>query len=97
MKRHTKRVEEDFEEFAHDRGVVESFDAGSCRLGVLKDNASESQMLASHRVVVDIKIFHCPGLLDLNTTTLQPHMFHMFHHNKTFEYLLKRTTVSLAG
>lgn len=67
MKRRTKRVEEDFEEFAHDRGVVESFDAGSRRLGVLKDDTGESQVLASHRVVVDIKIFHCPGLLDLNT------------------------------
>lgn len=69
MKRHTERVEEDFEEFAHDRGIVETFDAGSCRLGVLKDDASESQVLASHRMVVDIKIFHCPGLLDLNTKT----------------------------
>lgn len=88
MKRHTKRVEEDFEEFAHDRGIVETFDAGSCRLGVLKDDASESQVLASHRMVVDIKIFHCPSLLDLNTKTLE---LHMFHHNKTFEYHLKRT------
>lgn len=67
VRRRTKRVKENFEEFAHDRGVVESLNASSRRLGVLKDDAGESQVLASHRVVVDVKIFHCPSLLDLNT------------------------------